>query len=264
MSSDKSTVYKPSPIPGTDKIEKIPIDAELTEDNIYSEKYEEKYRALVETLYMRLQIPRIRCPWIEEDERDKIYLYTLDVNNTDLKYVGEQVGVDSDGKAIKASGEYHVVLQGAQAVEGWQVPGGEASATTSFNLKDPCVLKSPFKVQPAVRVTVETMNNTSGLVCLGTQRKIGAELVGRDGSTLTENQYGFDWYLGSMEDYNKIRFGDYPLKKAIAEFRDTHDGKKDFSESDVEAWEPTEENQKAIKNGLLELFGKGLLPPVWS
>ena len=256
--SNKSIVYKPSPIPGTDKIEEIPIDAELTEDNIYRKENEEKYRALVDTLYMRLQIPRIRCPWIEEDEPDKIYLYTLDVNNTDLKYVGEQVGVDSDGKAIKASGEYHVVLQGAQAVEGWQVPGGDASATTSFNLKDPCVLKSPFKVQPAVRVTVETMNNTSGLVCLGTQRKIGAELVGRDGSTLTENQYGFDWYLGSMEDYNKISFGGYPLKEAIAEFRDTH-GKKDFSESDVNAWEPVDDNHKAIKNGLLELFGKGLL-----
>ena len=256
--SNKSIVYKPSPIPGTDKIEEIPIDAELTEDNIYRKENEEKYRALVDTLYMRLQIPRIRCPWIEEDEPDKIYLYTLDVNNTDLKYVGEQVGVDSDGKAIKASGEYHVVLQGAQAVEGWQVPGGDASATTSFNLKDPCVLKSPFKVQPAVRVTVETMNNTSGLVCLGTQRKIGAELVGRDGSTLTENQYGFDWYLGSMEDYNKISFGGYPLKEAIAEFRE-HDGKKDFSESDVNAWEPVDDNHKAIKNGLLELFGKGLL-----
>lgn len=257
--SDKSTVYKPSPIPGTDKIEEIPIDAELTEENIYSEKYEEEYRALVETLYMRLQIPRIRCPWIEGDEPDKIYLYTLDVNNTDLKYVGEQVGVDSDGKAIKASGEYHVVLQGAQAVEGWQVPDGDASATTSFNLKDPCVLKSPFKVQPAVRVTVETMNNTSGLVCLGTQRKIGAELVGRDGSTLATNQYGFDWYLGSMEDYNKISFGGYSLKEAIAKFRETHGDQKDFSETDVEDWKPTEENQKAIKNGLLELFGKGLL-----
>ena len=83
---------------------------------IYLEENEEKYRDLVEKLYMRLQIPRIRCPWIEEGEPDKIYLYTLDVNNTDLKYVGEQVGVDSDGKAIKASGEYHVVLQGAQAV----------------------------------------------------------------------------------------------------------------------------------------------------
>lgn len=257
--SDKSTVYKPSPNPETDKIEEIPIDTELTEDNIYWEKYEEEYRALVETLYMRLQIPRIRCPWIEGDEPDKIYLYTLDVNNTDLKYVGEQVGVDSDGKAIKASGEYHVVLQGAQAVEGWQVPGGDASATTSFNLKDPCVLKSPFKVQPAVRVTVETMNNTSGLVCLGTQRKIGAELVGRDGSTLATNQYGFDWYLGSMEDYNKISFGGYSLKDAIAKFRETHGDQKDFSETDVKAWGPTEENQKAIRNGLLELFGKGLL-----
>ena len=257
--NDKSTVYKPSPIPRTDKIEVIPIDAELTEDNIYLEENEEKYRALVETLYMRLQIPRIRCPWIEKDEPDKIYLYTLDVNNTDLKYVGEQVGVDSEGKAIKASGEYHVVLQGAQAVEGWQVPDGEASATTSFNLKDPCVLKSSFKVRPAVRVTVETMNNTSGLVCLGTQRKIGAELVGRDGPALTTNQYGFDWYLSSMEDYKKISFGGYSLKEAIAEFRETLGGKKEFSETDVKNWNPTDNDQKAIKSGLLELFGKGLL-----
>ncbi len=259
--SDKTTVYKPSP-DSVGEIKVIPIDAELNEDNIYSEENEEKYRALVETLYMRLQIPRIRCPWIEGDEPDKIYLYTLDVNNTDLKYVGEQVGVDSDGKAIKASGEYHVVLQGAQAVEGWQVPGGEASATTSFNLKDPCVLKSPFKVQPAVRVTVETMNNTSGLVCLGTQRQITAELLNKyTGEPLEKGSFGFDWFLGTQVEYNALTmagtFGassngtNYTLKDAINEYRDDMNDTDSFDRDAVEAWQAS---NATMKEGLLSLF----------
>ena len=256
---DKTTVYKPDSDPVTGQIDEIPIDDELTEANIILSENEEKYRDLVENLYMRLQIPRIRCPWIEKDEQDKIYLYTLDVNNTDLKYVGEQVGLDSNGNVIKASGEYHVVLQGAQAVEGWNPPSAENPTVPSFNLTDKCLLMSPFEVQPAVRITVDTRNNTSGLICLGTERKITAELVGTDGTTLDKDRYGFDWFLGSLEEYNKLNYSGNSVKDAIEEFRKNNDNKESFTDTDVEKWTPGTDELKAIKEGLLELFEDGLL-----
>ena len=231
---------------------------DLTEDNVTSEGYEGTYLEVIEELYSRLQIPRIRCPWIERDDPNRVYLYALDVNNTDLKYVGEQVGLDSDGNPIVASGEYHVVLQGAQAVENWEVPEGDADSSTSFNLKNPCVLISPFEVQPAVRITVETVNNTGALACLGTLRHIEADLIGTDGTELSVG-YSFDWFLGSMADYDQLTkdgiFGDYDLKHAIEEFRTDESISGMF---DIEDVRNSSVNQK-IKDGLISLFEQDLL-----
>lgn len=232
----------------------------LTEEYVTDERYEDTYLEVIEELYSRLQIPRIRCPWIEADDPGRVYLYALDVNNTDLKYVGEQVGLDNDGNPIVASGEYHVVLQGAQAVENWEVPEGDADHSTSFNLKDPCVLISPFKVEPAVRITVETVNNTNALACLGTLRHIEADLIGTDGSELSDVAYSFDWFLGSKADYDKLTknelFGDYDLKHAIEEFRKEEDIDKEFDIDDVRNASTVNET---IKEGLIRLFEQDLL-----
>ncbi|MDD7561196.1 MAG: hypothetical protein PUK02_05350, partial [Parabacteroides sp.] len=232
----------------------------LTEENVTKEGYEDTYLKVIEELYSRLQIPRIRCSWIEADDPGRVYLYALDVNNTDLKYVGEQVGLDSEGNPIVASGEYHVVLQGAQAVENWEVPEGDADHSTSFNLKDPCVLISPFKVEPAVRITVETVNNTNALACLGTLRHIEADLIGTDGSELSDVAYSFDWFLGSKADYDKLTknelFGDYDLKHAIEEFRKEEDIDKEFDIDDVRNASTVNET---IKEGLIRLFEQDLL-----
>lgn len=232
----------------------------LKEDNVTNEEYEDTYLKVIEELYSRLQIPRIRCSWIEADDPGRVYLYALDVNNTDLKYVGEQVGLDSEGNPIVASGEYHVVLQGAQAVENWEVPEGDADHSTSFNLKDPCVLISPFKVEPAVRITVETVNNTNALACLGTLRHIEADLIGTDGSELSDVAYSFDWFLGSKADYDKLTknelFGDYDLKHAIEEFRKEEDIDKEFDIDDVRNASTVNET---IKEGLICLFEQDLL-----
>lgn len=231
----------------------------LTEENVTNEGYEDTYLKVIEELYSRLQIPRIRCSWIEADDPGRVYLYALDVNNTDLKYVGEQVGLDSEGNPIVASGEYHVVLQGAQAVENWEVPEGDADLSTSFNLKDPCVLISPFKVEPAVRITVETVNNTNALACLGTLRHIEADLIGTDGSELSDVAYSFDWFLGSKADYDKLTknelFGDYNLKHAIEEFRKEEDIDKEFDIDDVR----NSNVNQTIKDGLIRLFEQDLL-----
>ena len=232
----------------------------LTEENVTNEGYEDTYLEVIEELYSRLQIPRIRCPWIEADDPGRVYLYALDVNNTDLKYVGEQVGLDSEGNPIVASGEYHVVLQGAQAVENWEVPEGEADHSTSFNLKDPCVLISPFKVEPAVRITVETVNNTNALACLGTLRHIEADLIGTDGTELSNIDYSFDWFLGSKADYDKLTknelFGDYDLKHAIEEFRKAESIPGAFGIDEVQDASLV---NAAIKNGLISLFEQDLL-----
>lgn len=231
----------------------------LTEENVTNEGYEDTYLKVIEELYSRLQIPRIRCSWIEADDPGRVYLYALDVNNTDLKYVGEQVGLDSEGNPIVASGEYHVVLQGAQAVENWEVPEGDADHSTSFNLKDPCVLISPFKVEPAVRITVETVNNTNALACLGTLRHIEADLIGTDGSELSDVAYSFDWFLGSKADYDKLTknelFGDYDLKHAIEEFRKEESISGMFGIDDVR----NSNVNQTIKDGLIRLFEQDLL-----
>ena len=237
----------------------------LTEDgsktdanNVTNPTNEKEYSDIVEQLYMRLQIPRIRIPWYDE-KTGMMYLYALDVNNTDLKYVNEEVGLDENGTVIKASGSYHVVLQGAQAVEGWNPPSAENPNAPSFNLTDKCLLMSPFEVQPAVRITVDTRNNTSGLICLGTERKITAELVGTDGTTLDKGRYGFDWFLGSLEEYNKLNYSGNSVKDAIEEFRKNNGNKESFTDTDVEKWTPGTDELKAIKEGLLELFEDGLL-----
>ena len=227
-------------------------------NNVTNPANEKKYSDIVEQLYMRLQIPRIRIPWYDE-ETGMMYLYALDVNNTDLKYVNEEVGLDENGTVIKASGNYHVVLQGAQAVEGWNPPSAENPNVPSFNLTDKCLLMSPFTVQPAVRITVDTRNNTSGLVCLGTERKITAELVGTDGTTLDKGRYGFDWFLGSLKEYNKLNYSGNSVKDAIEEFRKNNGNKESFTDTDVEKWTPGTDELKAIKEGLLELFEDGLL-----
>ena len=232
----------------------------LTEEKVTNEGYEDTYLKVIEELYSRLQIPRIHCPWIEADDPGRVYLYALDVNNTDLKYVGEQVGLDNDGNPIVASGEYHVVLQGAQAVENWEVPEGEAGHSTSFNLKDPCVLISSFKVEPAVRITVETVNNANALACLGTLRHIEADLIGTDGSELSDVAYSFDWFLGSKADYDKLTknelFGDYDLKHAIEEFRKAESILGAFGIDEVQDASLV---NAAIKNGLISLFEQDLL-----
>ena len=227
-------------------------------NNVTNPANEKIYSEIVEQLYMRLQIPRIRIPWYDE-KTGMMYLYALDVNNTDLKYVNEEVGLDENGTVIKASGNYHVVLQGAQAVEGWNPPSAENPTVPSFNLTDKCLLMSPFEVQPAVRITVDTRNNTSGLICLGTERKITAELVGTDGTTLDKDRYGFDWFLGSLEEYNKLNYSGNSVKDAIEEFRKNNDNKESFTDTDVEKWTPGTDELKAIKEGLLELFEDGLL-----
>ena len=240
------------------KITEIALQG-LTEKNVTNEGYEGTYLEVIEELYSRLQIPRIRCPWREADDPDRVYLYALDVNNTDLKYVDEQVGLDSDGNPIVASGEYHVVLMGAQAVENWEVPEGDADPSTSFNLKDPCVLISPFEVQPAVRITVETVNNTGALACLGTLRHIEADLIGTDGTELSVN-YSFDWFLGSMADYDKLTtdgiFGDYDLKHAIEEFRKDKNIEREFDIDDVR---DASNVDPEVRNGLIHLFEQDLL-----
>ena len=48
------------------------------------------YDDLMKTFWSRLDIPRIRVPWYDKDN-DIMYLYTVDVRNTDLKSQGELV-----------------------------------------------------------------------------------------------------------------------------------------------------------------------------
>lgn len=198
---------------------------------------EMKYNQAIRTLYARLGIPRIRCPWYgykhsenEGDQRDtQLYLGIIDVDNTDLKYQNEPL---PDGTL--ASGEYWVVTFSAEQV----VVGGEGSVTDF----DECTLMSPFTVQPATTIAVETMTDATTALCEGAIRKITPTLSIFDPETnepVTDGsvKYIFDWYLGSEEEYKALLFGTEQdnLNMVIEAYRN-RDGGTDHDEIDPDAF----------------------------
>lgn len=205
---------------------------------------EQKYNEIATALWSQLKIPRIRVPWYDASKQ-VMYLHTMDVDNTDLKYREEIVGYDEDGEPIIASGEYHVVLQNAQAVGGGAV-----------NVKDICTLISPFTVQPSVIITVDPDENTQTMICLGALRKINAQLNGIDGTEL-DQEYSFDLFLGSMTEYEA--WGETytkDLRDAIQAYRKENSVWGSFTKEDIEDWTTGSEK---IKEGLIKLFEENLL-----
>ena len=209
----------------------------------------EAYDKAITELYMYLLIPRIRVPWYVDGT---MYLYTVDVRNTDLKHNGESV-LNADGTTSTATGKYHVVLQGANAVESWDP---ETAATATFNLLDPCLLISPFTLYGSIQITVEAETDLSARACAGTQRKISAQLLSKDnGKPLTEVKYSFDWFLGGgYEEYWKISVDGYDLKSMLALVRKDGSFSGEITYANVNSWSPADGIKQAIQNKLLELL----------
>ncbi len=228
----------------------------LTENNVNDAANESTYLSVIQTLYSRLQIPRIHCPWLDEEDNNILHLCPVDVDDTDLKYDGEIIGRNDDNTPITASGEYQVILFGAIEVNGWNDDNSSGP-----NLNDPCNLVSEFTVTRSVRIRVNTDPNTEGLICAGTQRQITAELLNKDtGEPLEEGSFGFDWFLGTQAEYDALTtagtFGssngsNYTLKDAINEFRQATTNTSSFDQDDVEEWETS---NTTMKEGLLSLF----------
>lgn len=227
------------------------IIVDTNEDGTVSD---EEYHTAIETLYERLQIPRIRCPWKEQlsDGSYMLYMTTLDVYETELKYMGED-----DGTENGASGQYEVIVfNAAQIVE------------TTLSI-DECSLISPFTVLPATTITIKTaMGEPETAACAGSLRRITAKLNGYDVDgnivDLEANgiKYLFDWYLGSMDSYiedslEHVDQSNASIKQIIEAYRDENNDNDNITIDELEGWNGNGADRliKLINSGLL-LTGK--------
>lgn len=191
---------------------------EIMEKPDLNDVYEESIRAM----YTFLQIPRIRCPW---KIGDNIYLGAIDVENTDLKFYGEKI----EGQTAPASGEYEVIVFGAQSVV--EAGGDPTIAIDHINFNDKCLSHSAFIVRPSITITVDGEAQASGVTCYNSIHTLEADLwvwpvdeygndTGEGMKTFEEvypnNDYTFDWFLGKEDD----------LKSVEAEIKDSYGGEK--------------------------------------
>lgn len=205
---------------------------------------ETDYEEVMHKFWSLFGIPRIRVPWYDKDN-DIMYLHKMDVSNTDLKYEGEVVK-DTDGNSITATGNYHVVLQNALAVGGGTV-----------NVKDVCTLISPFKINTPIKISVDATASANVYACAGTLRKISADLISKDDEDpLDETVYSFDWYLGSIDSYSLVNVDGYYLQDMLERLRTEYSSVfgADFGYDEVDAWEPTVDQDIRIRTTLLELL----------
>ena len=224
----------------------------LTETTITQTQYDEYYQILVEELYSRLQIPRIRCPWFQTvDREERLYLYEMDVAHTDLMYAGEPY-LDEEGKQQEASGKYHVMVFSGQQISGYPTP----TEVPYSELCGVCSMISSFTVYGSAIIRVDTETDANTLACAGTQRTItSAELINlKTGDPLEGVDYNFDWYLDAPSEYDKLLIADMHLKEALDYFRNNEN--EIVSSSTVEAWIPSDDKEEEIQTALL-----GLLDP---
>lgn len=198
----------------TGKITNVYVDNILANTNQLGDIYEKSLLAL----YTFLEIPRIRCPWTE-DNGATICLGSIDVNNTDLKFAGEKLKDETE----PASGKYEVILFGAKEI----TLGGSAPLFT-----DPCLLHSEFIVRPSITITVDGEARADGSTCLNSIHTLTADLWVADvddvGNIISDDMFKFsekypyrdftfDWFLGDMdlyENYN-LSLKDYSDIQAL-------------------------------------------------
>ena len=221
----------------------------LTEENISDSQYDEIYTILTEALYARLQIPRIRCPWFATvNGEEKLFLYEMNVEHTDLMYAGEQY--IEDDKIKTAEGRYHVMVFSGQQISGYPTP----TNVPYSEISNTCSLVSSFPVQGSLVIRIDAETESDVLACEGTLRKISAALKNRDTGEELDTGYSFDWFFGSLEEYNAITFdGNIDLQGAINYVRNQLN-KDSFTYDDVEDWDALESGESAIRIKLMELM----------
>ena len=204
------------------------------------------YTKCIRALYEFLEIPRIHCPWTDES-KENIFLGTIDVANTDLRYRNEI----RPGETQPATGEYRVVLFSArEVVEG---------IGQFISLQDACTLISDFTVEPATTITIKTEANASTATCAGALRKVEAVLNGYDanGNPIDDLEekgvsYLFDWFLGSQEAYEEDSIlNQRSLKYDLEIFRGATNHRGTITVSDLENWNGQDADGKSISNASL-------------
>lgn len=220
------------------------------------------YNELKKKMYVYLGIPRIRFPWRSEDGTE-IFLTSVYVDNTDLRYKGEQRPGDTE----PATGEYYVIIFSARAItEANTNPGAN-----DFDLADPCRLKSPFTVLPATTIKIDTdLENPTTAICEGNLKKITATLNGYDtegnGVDLKDKDidYIFDWYLSSREAFEAdsiARKDGTSIKTDLKKYRESSHDYGPISIDDLAQWNGDnnikERLTKLIQDDLLKTGTKG-------
>ena len=248
-----------------------------------AEKGSDQNKLYEETLlkvYTFLQIPRIHCPWMttNKEEQTLFHLGSINVENTDLKFKGEKDITTGE----EASGEYEVILFSAREVTSSPESREDWSSIVRFN--NPCLLHSPFTVQPSYTITVNTSTGHEGTACREAIAKVTPELwveeidqVGNPTGNMktfkeayNNETYTFDWFLGTEEAYSVYSkqftgeegtFG--KLQALIKKVRDTRSGdnKLKASKFDKEAINNTELTDKE-KDLLINLLGDATTEPL--
>ena len=240
-----------------EKIETTLTEEMLNSDNI-SEETLNAYSEAMQELYSKLLIPRIRVPW-NNGNPQTLYLSKVDVEATDLKTKDEVIGYDSNGNQILASGYYQVILFGAQEVQTGSGDTNDYLHNHDEFLAQGCNLISDFTVGGLIRIRVYTEAGGEGLICEGAQRHVEADLLNRDNpdEVLSEDLFGFDWFLGTLAEYNQLTedgtFGGADLATAIKQYREDTRDDGAFSRPDVVNWTPDQIHQD-LKDGLLDVF----------
>ncbi len=223
----------PDSLPGSDKLiqhteislEKLGIKetktGSITED--ISQVNPAVYDSLVHVLFAeRLGIPPVHCGWFDR-KQGRIYLQNLLVSNTDMKYKGEiQLGEKGmpaktyGGDYVRASGEYHAMLYTATEI-----------AKNETDPHDPCALKNEFTVLRSVEVFVNPETEYNSLFCNEQLRKISAHLnpgiLDPELDPLGKDDYAFDCFIGSREEYGRQTTEGKDLLEQIRIFRDNNE-----------------------------------------
>lgn len=210
------------------------------------------YNAKIKELYSILHVPCIRCPWTEDGGKT-ICLSAIDVEDTDLKFWNELIGVDADGNNEYASGKYFVVLFSAA-----DVLGSNNLISSVVNLRSKCTLISEFYVLPSIRIVVNTKTETGGVTCIGEIHNMDAHLTApaqdEYGNIIDDKvmedleklypgtEYTFDWFLGPETEYLKVLEGvstdpkHIDLKSIIADLRTARNlGVQPITEAAIDA-----------------------------
>ncbi len=235
------------------RVEEVYVDAIINNTS----NLLDTYNKLKKKMYVYLGIPRVRFPWRSEDGTE-IFLTNIYVDNTDLRYKGEQ----RPGEDTPATGEYYVILFSASTVAGTH--GDSEAIKNSFNLADPCRLKSLFTVLPATTIKIDTdLDNPTTAICQGNLKKITATLNGYDidgnDVDLKDNgiDYIFDWYLSSMEAYeaDAIANNNVSIKNLLEAYRNSSQNYGPISIADLDDWS----GDNTAKDRLIQLIQGGLL-----
>ncbi len=212
-------------------------DETINQIKVQGSEFNKIYEELLREVYAFLEIPRIHCPWAKEiNGQDIIYLGSIDVENTDLKFKGEKSPNAPEGDP-GASGEYEVILFSAREVAeaAERDPDDPDASVSVVNFNNPCLLHSPFTVQPSFTIAVDASSTSSaGGACEGAVAEVTATLwvAEKDnlgnltGKTVTfeeayqTGKYTFDWYLGGRWQYNNEA---NTLQQLLKNFRDAQD-----------------------------------------